>query len=110
MPLKNLFYKIWKPVVDSITYHYGLNYILAGLFAYIIVMSGFDVLWYQFSLAHPLLYRAGFASALLGFFIPVFVPLGMYIYASATKKKVTQITALALGQAALLGLALSTFI
>jgi membrane-associated phospholipid phosphatase len=110
IPFSKIFYKFWSHIAGSVSFSYGLNYLLAGVLTLGIVQSGFDWIWNRFSVAHPIIFYAGFASALLGMFIPVVVPLGLYISGRIKKKLNRQITALALGQAAILGFVISTVI
>lgn len=108
--LSKFFYRFWKNIIGSVRYCYGLNYILAALLTFIIVASGFDWAWYRFCVTHQAIFYAGFVSVIGGIFIPVVVPLGLYIFGSLKKKLRLQISAVALGQAAILGFITSTFI
>jgi len=110
MPITYLFYKIHKNALDSITYNYGLNYILAGVSTYFLVQTNIDLRWYQFSVAHPWIYYSGFVSALLGFFVPIILPLVMYMRGKNKEDTSLQNKGLVIGQAALLGLVISTCI
>jgi len=108
-PIK-VFYRIHHHVVDSLTYNYGANYIVAAIVTYVIVRSGFDVLWFQFSVHHPWIFSAGFVSVIVGFLAPVLVPVALYVYGLFRKNFLSQLTALAVAQAAALGLFISSFI
>ena len=110
MSFFKIFHKIGRAVVDSLQFQYGLNYALAGALTYLIVISGLDVAWKDFSLVHLWIWQAGFAAVFVGALVPVFAPLGMYIYGRVRKSLSAQVAGLALGQAAILGLAVSSII
>lgn len=110
VPLSKIFYKFWNHIISSVTYYYGLNYILAGTLTFGIVASGFDWVWYRFYVAHSGIFYVGFIPVLLGTFVPVVVPLWLYFSGKIKKNTGRQITGLALGQAAILGFTISTFI
>ena len=78
------------------------------LLTYICVATGFDYFYYQ-STRNPTLLSISFGAAFLGFLVPVFLPLGMYIYAKI-KKSIRVLNATwAVIQAGALGLAISSF-
>jgi membrane-associated phospholipid phosphatase len=110
IPFSKLVYRILLNIWESIIYNYGLNYLLAGGLTYIIVQSGWDWAWYSFSVSHQTLFKAAFSAAGLGFLVPVAVPLWLYVSGRVKKNTKRQIMGLALGQAAILGLAISSFI
>jgi membrane-associated phospholipid phosphatase len=105
-----IFYNIFGHIADSIKYKYGLYYLLAGIFTFFIVISGLDWAWYKFSTTHIWIFSAGFISVFAGMFVPVIALPLLYIYARVKKHSRLQIITLALGQAAVLGMAISTFI
>ena len=108
--LSKVFYKIFNHVWLSVKYNYGLNYLVAGVLTYLIVKSGMDWMWYSFSHAHIWIFYAGFISVIAGQLLPIIIPLWLYISGRRKKNIVKQITGLALGQAAILGWAVSSFI
>jgi membrane-associated phospholipid phosphatase len=105
-----VFYKIFVQIANSVKYNYGLNYLAAGVLTYFIVKSGMDWAWYSFSHAHIWIFYTGFISVIAGQFLPIIVPLWLYISGRRKKDIAKQITGLALGQAAILGWAVSSFI
>ncbi len=110
MRITKLAYRLPQHILGSVKYHYGLNYILAGVFTYIIVVSGFDWGWYNFALNHLWIYRAGFASVSIGFFVPILLPTSIYLIGTALRNVKLQIIGLGSGQAAILGSVISSFI
>lgn len=103
-----LFHNMGDNSLGSIKYDYGLNYAAAGLVSYGIVETGLDWKWYRLSLDHKWIGNTGFAAVAAGGLVPMTVPLGLYIYGRMHGNVNLQVTGLALGQAALLGLAISS--
>lgn len=108
VPITKVFYKLGNNVIGSFKYHYGLNYIIAVPITYGMVESNLDWNWYRFSYKNKWIYNTGYISVYTGSIIPTAVSIGLYIYGRAYKNSDIQITGLALGQAALLGLAISS--
>ena len=108
LPITKVFYKLDRHFIGSFTYHYGLNYALAGATTYGIVKSGIDWKWYNMSNDHKWISNAGFISVGAGGLVPLIVPLGLYLYGRSDNNSDLQITGLALGQSILLGLAISS--
>ena len=83
-------------------------HLLAIVLTYIIVTSGFD--WYYFTSTQiPLLRIFLFPAVRLGMILPVVVPLILLAIGVLRKALKIKNTAFALGQAAILGLVISTF-
>ena len=111
MSFLKIFHHIGKHALGSIAYGYGANFVLAGALTYAIILVGFDSAWHHLAtIDYPWIYRAGFIGVMLGSFIPLFIPLGLYLYGLWHKNIELQIAGLATGQAAFLGLCISTFI
>jgi len=108
VPVTKVFYKLGHNVVGSFKYHYGLNYIIAPAITYGMVKSNIDWIWYRFTYKNHWIYNTGYISVYTGSIVPTALSLGLYIYGRAEKNSDIQITGLALGQAALLGLAISS--
>jgi membrane-associated phospholipid phosphatase len=108
IPFEKVFYKIDKHFLGSFECHYGLNYALACACTYGVVKSGIDWKWYNFSNDHKWVSNAGFVSVGAGGIVPIFAPLGLYLYGKFHHNSELQVTGLALGQAAILGLAISS--
>lgn len=84
-----------------------LWHLLAIALTYIIVTSGFD--WYYFTVTQlPALHRFFFPAVRLGMLLPVVVPLILLAVGLPGKDFKLMNTAYALGQAAVLGLAISS--
>jgi membrane-associated phospholipid phosphatase len=105
-----IFYKIFTHIVQSVKFYYGLNFLLAALLTYIIVKTGMDWDWFRFCSGHPVIFYAGFAPVAVGMFLPILASLWLYISGRIGKNAKRQITGLAVGQAAILGWTISTFI
>jgi membrane-associated phospholipid phosphatase len=108
IPFTKAFYHIDKHFVGSFTYNYGLNYALAGASSYAIVKTGFDWKWYNYSNDSKWISKVGFAPVTIGGLVPIALPLGLYFYGRSHDNSDLQITGLAIGQAAILGLAISS--
>jgi membrane-associated phospholipid phosphatase len=105
-----LFYNFFRHIWLSVRFCYGLNYLLAGALTYAIVKTGLDWTWFRFCSGHPVIFYAGFVPVALGMFLPFLVPLWLYVSGRIGKNIGRQITGLAVGQAAILGFGISTFI
>jgi len=108
VPLTKVFYKLGSNVFGSIKYHYGLNYLIVTPVTYGMVESSIDWNWYRYTLKNRWIYNTGYIFFNAGSILPTAVSLGLYIYGRADKNSDIQITGLALGQSALLGLAISS--
>jgi membrane-associated phospholipid phosphatase len=107
IPITKVFYKFGSHGVGSFTYHYGLNYFLAGACTYAIVNSGLDWEWHRNVIDHRWLRESGFVSVRGGPVVAYTVPSALYLYGLLNKNSNIQVTGLALGQAALLGIGVS---
>jgi len=110
VPLTKVLYNIDKHLLGSITYNYGLNFIVAGLGTYGIVKSGFDWKWRQNSVEEPAIPNAGMPSVVIGGVAPFIVPIAFYAGGLFYDDRDMKITGLALGQAAVLGVVISSSI
>ncbi len=109
-PVSKIFYRIFNHIGKSVKYNYGLNYLLAAAITWIIVKIGLDWAWYKYSAGHLWVFNLGFISVVAGMFLPIIIPLGLYIFGRADQKPLWQIRGLAVGQAAILGWIISTVI
>jgi membrane-associated phospholipid phosphatase len=110
VPITKVFYKLGNHFVGSFTYHYGLNYLLAGVSTYAIVNTGIDWKWHRTSIDHGWMRETGFISVHAGPIVAYTVPSALYLYGLLDKNSDIQVTGLALGQAALLGVGISSMI
>jgi len=108
LPFRTLFRDAGTNSLQSFEYHYGLNYLGAGLLTYGIVESGLDWQWYRLAARHQWIGNTGFSAVTAGGLVPLVLPLGLYLYGRFHDKPEEQLLGLAMGQAALLGLALSS--
>jgi membrane-associated phospholipid phosphatase len=105
-----LFYQFGLNTLHSFTYNYGVPYLLAGLGTYYMVHSGIDWEWNRIALNHHALAYAGTPFGAMGFIAPVAVPLGLYFYGKNRNNAEYQIVGLAIGQAAIQGVLISSSI
>ncbi len=107
VPLTFVFHGAAANALSSITYNYGLNYIIGAAATYGIVKSGFDWKWHTNAEEHKWISNAGFISVAAQPVASLAVPLGLYIFGRFNDNRKLQIAGLAVGQAALLGAAAS---
>lgn len=108
VPFSKLFYNIDRHLVGSFTHNHGMNHIFGAVGSYGMVASGLDWNIYQFSKDNIGVSYTGFVSVIIGGLAPVAVPLGMYFYGKSEDNEKLQITSLALGQAAIISLVVSS--
>lgn len=98
--MQAIFYKFFKTLGNCFRGTNALWHLLAAVITYTLVISGFD--WFYFSLRNSFVYPLLFPATIIGAFLPIFLPLGIYIYGK-TKKCVEMVnSALAVGQAGLM--------
>lgn len=108
VPITKMFYKMSNNVLGSFKYNYGINYIAACAVTYVMIESDIDWNWYRYSGNRRWIYHTGYFSVYTGSIAPTAVSLGLYLYGLADKNPGIQITGLALGQSALVGLGITT--
>lgn len=105
--MRGFFYQLPRNAVRCFKGRNLLWHGLAIVLTYIIVTSGFD--WYYFSSTRiPALRSWFFPAVRLGMVLPVLVPLALLAWSARRKASQIRNTAFALGQAAFLGLAVSS--
>ena len=102
VPITTVFHDMGRNAIGSVTYNYGLNYLVGGAATYGIVENGFDWRWYRNAQDHKWISNAGFVSVAVGPLASVAVPLGLYLYGRSNEDRKLQLTGLAVGQAAIL--------
>ncbi len=108
VPLTKLFYHIDKHFVGSFTYNDGLNHILAAGLSFGIVKSGIDWKVNRLAYNNRSVANAGLPSVTVGGTAPIIVPIGLLIYGKVEHDGDIQNTALALGQAAIISVVMSS--
>ena len=83
-----------------------LLHIAGALITLVVVLSGAD--WAYF-LATRSVRMVGLPAAMIGFFVPILVPVGLYLVGEIRKREWLQLTSAALAQAGLAGLLISSF-
>lgn len=107
VPFSRLFHNFGDHFMSSFTYNYGMNH-LAGIgLTYGMVESGMDWQIRKFSSKNRAVQYAGFPSVIIGGLVPLILPASLYYYAGNRQDYKLQNTALALGQAAILGWTIS---
>jgi membrane-associated phospholipid phosphatase len=102
-----LFYKIGRNIAGCFRGYYLLFHILAAALTYVLMVSGFD--WFYFTtLRNTSWYLFLFPAAVLGAFLPVLVPLLMLAIGKVRNNLRNINAAWGTGQAALLGLLISS--
>ncbi len=108
VPFSKLFYGFGSHFIGSFTYNYGLNH-LAGIgLTYGMVKSGLDWDIHTFANKNTGVQYSGFPSVIIGGLVPLILPVSLYYYAGNRENYELQNTALALGQAAILSLTISS--
>jgi len=105
VPFSLMFDNIGYNFLGSFAHNYGMNYAVGTFATYGMIVSEVDWKWNRLAYNNRGLAYAGMPSGIIGFLVPVAVPLGYYYYGESRE---TQITGLALGQAALLGFTISS--
>ncbi len=108
IPFTTVFYHIDKHIVGSFKFNYGLNCVIGCAGTYGIIKSGFDWKWERYSYNNNWVSNAGMPSVVIGGLLPFALPLGLYIYGRNCEDSKLQVTGLAIGQAAILGLTISS--
>jgi len=108
IPLTHVFKDFGSHFIQSFTYNYGLNHIIAASGSYGIVKSNTDWEIFKFMNEHEAIGYAGFSGVIVGGLTPLVLPLGLYYYGKANSNNELQNTALALGQAAIISYFISS--
>src|SRR6266568_783561 len=106
--LRDFFYRLPLSVARCFLGINALWHLLAIGLTYILVTSGFDWRYFEFTRG-PLFVSAGLPAALLGFLVPIIVPIGLYLFGTSRKSALLTRTAAALGQSAIIGWLISSF-
>lgn len=107
VPVTDIFYHLDEHLIGSFTDNYGINHLLAASVTYGLVKIGTDWNWNNYSNDRGIS-KGGFVSVAVGGLAPIVVPLGLYLYGRSAEDEKLQITALALGQAAILSVGISS--
>ena len=105
--MNSIFYKLPQTIARIFSGKNLLWHVVMIALTAVLVLSGFD--WWYFSHTEgTIIQTIGFSAALVGFFVPVFVPIGMYIASVIKKSTYLRTAANAIVQAGLLGLGISS--
>jgi membrane-associated phospholipid phosphatase len=108
VPFSRLFFQLDSHLLGSFSHNYGVNHLLAVSGTYGIVHTGIDWRLHSFVRDNKGIAYAGFSSVIIGGLAPLGIPLWLYLRGRSQEDKELQITALALGQAALVSLLVSS--
>lgn len=106
--MKSLFYKFPENIINCFWGYNLLWHLLAIFLTYFLIISDFDWIYFKFSrieLLHSLL----FPAVILGGLFPIFIPLSILILGLIKKNFAIKNAAFALGQAAIIGVLISSF-
>jgi len=107
--LKSLFHRFPANMGNSFWKYNTILHILAMALTFIIVVNDIDWIYFRSSKAHYYLQPFFFPAVIFGGLIPFIAPVIMYIYGRKKKDRRTVNTAFAVGQAAIIGLVISSF-
>lgn len=105
---KNIFYNFFQNIISLYRGRNLIWQIVFILLTFILVTTGFDYFYFE-STRNATLDYISFGAASLGFFIPVILPVCMYLYAKIKNNQRIKNATYAIIQAGILGLAISTF-
>jgi membrane-associated phospholipid phosphatase len=108
VPFYDLFYHLDQHFLGSFTMSDGIYPIISVPITYALIKTGADWNWNNFAYNHGL--SKNFAAAEAGTILPVLIPASLYLYGWTTGNRNLQVTGLAIGQAALLSVAVSSFL
>jgi membrane-associated phospholipid phosphatase len=106
--LVDVFYNVDDNLIGAFTYHYGLNHILAIGVTHALVVNDIDGSVERYARQNKVVPYAGVPAVIAGGLVPVVLPLGLFYYGERHQNSDLQNTGLALGQAAILGVAITT--
>jgi membrane-associated phospholipid phosphatase len=107
-PFSLLFHNIGWNTLHSFTFNYGQNFIIAGLGSYALVHTGIDWDWNRLAVDNQALPYIGMPAGIIGFILPIGLPLGLFFYGKSAENYGYQVAGLAMGQAAMLAVGIST--
>jgi membrane-associated phospholipid phosphatase len=107
-PATLVFHDIGWNTLDALSYHYGLNLVLAGLETWAFIETGIDWEWRNIAYNDTALSNSGKPALYLGYIMPIITPAITYTAGRLTGDDKLQVTGLALTQALLLTLIIQT--
>jgi membrane-associated phospholipid phosphatase len=109
-PFSLLFHNIGWNTLHSFTFNYGQNFIISGLASYTLVQTGIDWDWNRLAVNNQALPYAGMPAGIIGALLPIGLPLGLFFYGKGAENYGLQVAGLAMGQAAILAVGITTSI
>lgn len=108
IPFYDLFYHMDQHFLGSFTRADGLYAIVTIPITYALIKTGADWNWNKYANDHGI--SKNFSAAEAGTILPVLIPASLYLYGWAAADRNLQVTGLALGQAALLSVGVSSLL
>ncbi len=108
VPFYDLFYHLDQHFLGSFTMSDGIYPLISVPITYALIKTGADWNWNNFAYNHG--FSKNFVAAEAGTILPVLIPASLYLYGWTTENRNLQVTGLALGQAALLSVGVSSFL
>ncbi len=106
VPFSDLFHEFGWNFLGAFTYDCGLPWIVGSAGTYAMVDTGIDWKWNRFSVRHGTVATIGsLPGVIVGSLAPIAVPLALYLGSDSAEY---QLTGLALGQAAILGMTVTS--
>ena len=103
-----VFHHIGWNALHSLTYNYGLNFVLAGLGTWAFVESELDWKWNRLAYNNEWMPMTGGVANYIGYIVPLLTPVALYVTGLSVKNEKLQITGLALTQSLALTLLIQT--
>jgi membrane-associated phospholipid phosphatase len=110
VPFTKVFYHIDNHITGTFTYNYGLNFLIASGCSYGLIKCGADWNLHELANNNDWIAYSGMPSVMVGGLVPLTIPLGMYFVGKSHNDVKIQYVALAMGQAAILSLVVSSAI
>jgi membrane-associated phospholipid phosphatase len=110
VPILSMFHEIGWNFLHSVTYNYGLNYLVAGVGTYGLVAGGADWGWYSLVYGNEALIYTGDAVNTIGYIIPAAGPVAAYVVGRFTDDRKLQVLGAALAQSAIVSTGVQIFL
>ncbi|HZS42710.1 MAG TPA: phosphatase PAP2 family protein [Candidatus Paceibacterota bacterium] len=107
--MKELFYRLPENILSCFKGRNLLWQLLAFLLTYLLIITGADWAYFQYFARHTETRTILFGAAILGFFVPVFLPLVLFCWGQIKRDFKTLRVSFAITQAEILGWMLSSF-
>ena len=103
-----VFHDMGWNALHSVTYNYGINFVVAGLGTWGFIGSGADWKWRNLAYENEWMPKSGMPLVYVGYIVPGVMPVAMYLTGLFAQDTKLQITGLALTQSLALTLGMQT--